>query len=724
MLKNEIQSTIKTGKKESDMINMSKKMISFTTKTLSFGVMVLLILFTIVTMTGSALPDNESSGQMNSESVAVYVLDAGHHHLGDGVKPELMPADAEGTVYTKTFVLERIDGDTAGITLTTKSVVPTDTAGIGLFYDQVYVNGDKVGKLNDYIEAKEQDNLPRSVTIYFSTKLLHSGENNITITSGCNADCSNYDDFEFYDLRLEIIPESKYQYSENVRPPLKEIWSSSIGGYRNTRLPVVSESGELIYYTSSQVGPDTTLSKEMINAIDARNGEVVWSHETGGSWELHDHVVYAEGLVFASDYENIYAFGDGDLKWKFNLKPYRGDYISAPEVHQVVYNSTVYTTIYNAGKVVAIDAKTGELKWIYSFGPGQEPPDKEYWVSYDSTIPAASKGIVVFIAQLEYREKIMAVAIEEGTEDQNALEVEYIEKMGEDIPIEPEMGDLNTPAPTPDTRTFTRVFALNTSNGEEIWNYSINSVSGLSEKTPFIYNDLVYFGLDDKIVARTLSTGRPIWNADVSWPHIYAVSGGKVFASAGSDVVALDAYNGSSIWKYQGSSGPLSVYGDLVYVGIFGNENLLVIDGDTGEQVWKGGRTFGYGVSQPVLSHGRLYMSASDSRLYAFEHGEPGMQDIKVSAIGYLPVFAVGAMLILLVAFVRKIENRSLALGSWLLALAVVLFLSNIIMLEYIPEAGWGMGLLVFMALPAIIVAGILLLAYGMLQKRKFEKIR
>ena len=146
-------------------MGLSKETIWFTTKTLSFGVLVLLILFTVVTMTGSALPDNEDSGQLNSEYTAVYLLDAGHHHLGDGVKPELMPADAEGTVYTKTFVLDRIDGDTAGITLTTKSVVPTDTAGIGQFYDQVYVNGNDVGKLNDYIVAKEQDNLPRSVTI-------------------------------------------------------------------------------------------------------------------------------------------------------------------------------------------------------------------------------------------------------------------------------------------------------------------------------------------------------------------------------------------------------------------------------------------------------------------------------------------------------------------------------------------------------------------------------
>ncbi len=700
-------------------MRLAKETIWFTTKTLSFAVLVLLILFTVVTMTGSALPDNVESGQLDSESPAVYVLDAGHHHLGDGVKPELTPADAEGTVYTKTFVLERIDGDTAGIMLTTRSVVPTDSAGIGLFHNQVYVNGNKVGKLNDYIEAKEQDNLPRSVTIYLSTKLLHSGENNLTISSGSNADCSNYDDFEFYDLRLEISPESKNQYSENLRPPLRKIWSSSIGGYRNTPLPVVSESGEVIFYTSSQADPDTPGGKQTINAIDTRNGESVWSHETGGSFELHDHLVYAEGLVFASDYENIYAFGDNALEWKFNLKPYQGEYISAPEVRPIVYNNTVYTTIYNAGKVLAIDAKTGALKWIYSFGPEQEPLDKEYRISYDSTIPAASKGIVVLIEQVEYRENIMPVAIEPGMEDPNELTVEYIEYNGEDIPIEPETESPNVP--TPDTRIFTRVFALNASNGEEIWNYSMNSVSGLNGKTPFIYNDLVYFGLEDKIVARTLGTGRTIWNADVSWPHIYAVADGKVFASAGSDVVSLDAYDGSSIWKYQGSSGPLSVYGGLVYVGIYGNENLLVLDGNTGEQVWKGGKTFGQEVSQPVLSHGRLYMSASDSKLYAFEHGEPGLEDIKFSAIGYLPLFAFAAMLVLLIVFMRKIENKSLALGSWLLALAVVLFLSNIIMLEYIPEAGWGIGLLVFMSLPVIFVAGILLLAYGMWQKRKIK---
>ena len=81
-----------------------------------------------------------------------------------------------------------------------------------------------------------------------------------------------------------------------------------------------------------------------------------------------------------------------------------------------------------------------------------------------------------------------------------------------------------------------------------------------------------------------------------------------------------------------------------------------MIDGNTGEEVWKGGRTFGYDVSQPVLSHGRLYMSvrtSDDSKLYAFEHGMPGLHDIYALAVGYLPLFAFGFMLIFLVIVLK-----------------------------------------------------------------------
>ncbi|MCD4766230.1 MAG: hypothetical protein K8R34_06945 [Methanosarcinales archaeon] len=56
-------------------MRLAKETIWFTTKTLSFAVLVLLILFTVVTITGSALPDNVGSGQLDSESPAVYALD-------------------------------------------------------------------------------------------------------------------------------------------------------------------------------------------------------------------------------------------------------------------------------------------------------------------------------------------------------------------------------------------------------------------------------------------------------------------------------------------------------------------------------------------------------------------------------------------------------------------------------------------------------------------------
>jgi len=188
-------------------------------------------------------------------------------------------------------------------------------------------------------------------------------------------------------------------------------------------------------------------------------------------------------------------------------------------------------------------------------------------------------------------------------------------------------------------------------------------------------------------------------------------------------VVALDAYDGSLVWRSHDTTGPLSIYGGLVYVGRNGKENLLVMDVNTGEHVWKGGRTFGSDVSQPVLSHGRLYMSASDSRLYAFEHGDPVFQDIYVLLVYYLPFFAVAVMLVLLTAFIQKIENKSLALGSWLLVLAVVLLLSIIIRLEYIPQVvGWGIGLVLVLILPVIIVTSLLLLVYGVWQKRKMKR--
>ena len=48
------------------------------------------------------------------------------------------------------------------------------------------------------------DSIPKDIVIPVETAFLQSGMNTIKITSGSNVDGSNYDDFEFYDLELEI----------------------------------------------------------------------------------------------------------------------------------------------------------------------------------------------------------------------------------------------------------------------------------------------------------------------------------------------------------------------------------------------------------------------------------------------------------------------------------------------------------------------------------------
>jgi hypothetical protein len=330
-------------------MKLAKETIWFTTKTLSFAVLVLIILFTVVTITGSALPDNVGTGQLDSESPAVYVLDAGYHHLGDGIKPELMPADAEGTVYTKIFVLDGIDGDTARITLTTKSVVPTDSDGIGMFYDQVYVNGNKVGKLNDYIEAKEQDNIPRSVTIYFSTKLLYSGENTINITSGSNADGTNYDDFEFSNLSIHLVETE----SVTLEPPLKVAWTYELSDWGSQQEPVqIQIIEENIIY----------LNDEGIKAIDADSGKLLWSKGQNANLNYDNGVLYALHLptIDALDAKS------GKMLWSEKYSMAWNDMVpgGVSNGYSAISADSLYVSTPSDKYVFAIDTTKGNLKWV------------------------------------------------------------------------------------------------------------------------------------------------------------------------------------------------------------------------------------------------------------------------------------------------------------------------------------------------------------------------
>jgi len=152
-----------------------------------------------------------------ASATEVFLYPAHHHHLGDDFKEELTPCEPEGLVYTTTFNLDsRADITGVELRLTTKSVVPGPTDE---FLDEVYLNEMWIGTLNDHVHAPVpdptqtlNDHSPEQtpdggaidIVIPVDPSILKSGINTIRITSGGDAEGSNYDDFEFYNLQLTI----------------------------------------------------------------------------------------------------------------------------------------------------------------------------------------------------------------------------------------------------------------------------------------------------------------------------------------------------------------------------------------------------------------------------------------------------------------------------------------------------------------------------------------
>lgn len=135
---------------------------------------------------------------VSTASASEIVIDTEHHHLGDNFKDELNPKNPEGLIYTANFILDpSADIESAEFKLTGRSVVPGSTDE---FPDKVNLNGIKIGSLNDYIPAETPDSVAVNITIPVHPSLFNPGNNTLKISAGSDANGSNYDDFEFYNV--------------------------------------------------------------------------------------------------------------------------------------------------------------------------------------------------------------------------------------------------------------------------------------------------------------------------------------------------------------------------------------------------------------------------------------------------------------------------------------------------------------------------------------------
>jgi len=165
------------------------------------------------------------------------------------------------------------------------------------------------------------------------------------------------------------------------------------------------------------------------------------------------------------------------------------------------------------------------------------------------------------------------------------------------------------------------VFALDTSNGAEIWGYRINSSEQLS--APAVINGVVYFGSDvNKVYALSASNGNLVWdsNIDNNGHSSPAVVNDVVYIGGyGGNIYALNTTNGNIIWNRTagvnvGWSSP-AVVGGIVYLGSNDN-NFYALDTKNGNHLWKF-NTNGWAMYSPAVANGVVYTSSSDGNIYA-----------------------------------------------------------------------------------------------------------
>jgi outer membrane protein assembly factor BamB len=189
------------------------------------------------------------------------------------------------------------------------------------------------------------------------------------------------------------------------------------------------------------------------------------------------------------------------------------------------------------------------------------------------------------------------------------------------------------------------VYALNATNGIQLWKYNTGSF-GVSS-CPDVIGGVVYVGSwDDNVYALNATSGAKLWNYTTGGPvYSSAVAGGVIYVdSSNNNIYALNATNGDRIWNCTtgpaliGSGVPYpilsssAIVGGVVYVGS-DNGTVYALNAESGTFLWnytiyvEGGFSWINGgmvpvmvpavLSSPFVFDGVLYVGSTDGNIEA-----------------------------------------------------------------------------------------------------------
>ncbi|KKG13893.1 hypothetical protein EO98_00950 [Methanosarcina sp. 2.H.T.1A.6] len=453
---------------------------------------------------------------ISDASATEIILDTEHHHLGDDFKEELTPAEPESLVYTGTFILNSSANiENAELIVSVKSVVPASTDE---FLDKVYLNEVYAGALNDYIPAETPDSSEVEIKIPIHPTLFNPGNNTLKIISGSNAAGSNYDDFEFHGLLLQIEEIEPV----TIEPPLKVAWTYELPwelGYETP--PGVTLAADGVLYIAREDFGDA-----IIIAVDAETGAVLWSKE----WDdkLSVDLEYKDGVLFAVHSSNIDALDakTGEIVWS---KEYPNTRRGIP----VVFGNTLFISTPYDRYVSAIDAENGALKWEYGLNIS-DAGAKGY--GYELSRVVTNGNLVVFGYQ-ERPDDEGIIALNAHTGD---VEWEFV-YLGKDLRLEPFLYKDLIYASRPRS-----IIALSVESGEEAWKTNNRGFENVVEVT----NGKLFVGYSNRSVLNAESGEILNEYSDSNVSFFKAVISDKfIYCTDSSSIQFFDSSTGELVWS-------------------------------------------------------------------------------------------------------------------------------------------------------------------------------
>jgi outer membrane protein assembly factor BamB len=340
---------------------------------------------------------------------------------------------------------------------------------------------------------------------------------NVKTVLGDNSSMSINNDFSSWPMFHNDLAHSGYTGSTGPMTN-QTLWSYQGG----TILSSPTVAGGIVY-----IG----LNDGKVLALNASNGVILWSYQTGGG--VHSSPAVADNVVYFESWNNyIYALNasTGVVLWTHKT----GSYVQSSPA---VANGVVYVASYDAN-VSALEAATGNLKWSFRTGAGAV-----------GSSPAVVNGMV-FVG--DNGGKVWALNGSKGT-------VIWKFTAGDTVYSSPAVvngvvyigGDLVSDG---------TVYALDAATGAKLWSFSTGNLWVYS--SPAVANGVVYLGSYDHLTssnsgilyALDASTGKMLWSYPVDTEVMTSPIVAKNIVYAGgyeNKFYALNAFTGAVIWSYQ-----------------------------------------------------------------------------------------------------------------------------------------------------------------------------